>query len=224
MGKSYFIRTPWWLKKFYGSYIWEVPTKEKVIYLTFDDGPNPTVTEYVLDELRKYGAKATFFCIGRNVSDHPGIYKRILEEGHQVGNHTFDHLNGWETKTDVYLKGVSDAAKLIDSPLFRPPYGRIKSFQAKHISKALHKEDPKIIMWTVLSGDFDDELPKEDCLHNVILNAGAGSIVVFHDSEKSFSKLEYALPLVLKHFSKEGFRFEALNVKSLEKSEEKTTI
>ena len=198
--------------------------RRKIIYLTFDDGPNPGVTEFVLDELKKYNAKACFFCIGKNVAEHPEIYKRVLDEGHQVGNHTFDHLNGWETKTDVYLKGVSDAAKLIDSSLFRPPYGRIKSFQAKHISKALHKDDSKIIMWTVLSGDFDDELSKEECLHNVILNANTGSIVVFHDSEKAYSKLVYALPLVLKHFSNEGFRFESLTRKSLEKNEEKTTI
>ena len=221
MGRSYFVKTPWWLKKFYSDYIWEIPAEENVLYLTFDDGPDPEVTLFVLDQLREYNAKATFFCIGNNVVDHPETYQRVLFEGHQVGNHTYDHLNGWETKTDVYLKGVMEAAKHIDSPLFRPPYGRITSFQAKYIPKALNKEDAKIIMWTVLSGDFDLETTNEQCLHHVILNASKGSIIVFHDSQKAFPKLRFALPVVLKHFSEKGFRFESLIGKALEKREEK---
>jgi len=206
----YFIKTPWWLKKFYSSYLWNIDIKEKIIYLTFDDGPHPLATTFVLDELKQYNAKATFFCVGKNVLAYPDIYRRILDEGHKVGNHTHCHLNGWKTANDVYLKDVAEAAMHIDSKLFRPPYGRIKRFQAKNINRALKNNDAVIIMWSVLSGDFDTALSKEDCLQNVISYSGPGSIVVFHDSEKSFLKVEYALPEMLKHFIKEGYLFESL--------------
>jgi peptidoglycan-N-acetylglucosamine deacetylase len=210
MGKPYFVKTPWWLKKFYSQRLWNVNTQEKIIYLTFDDGPNPKATPFVLDQLKKYNAKATFFCIGENVITYPHIYTRIIDEGHKVGNHTHHHLNGWKTNSDIYLHDVAEAARYIDSSLFRPPYGRMGSFQAKNINKALKVPRAKIIMWTVLSGDFDTDITKEKCLQNVIVHARPGSIIVFHDSEKAFPRLEYALPGVLKFFSEKGYVFENL--------------
>ena len=208
--KKYFVRTPWWLKKIYSSYIWSIDTKEKILYLTFDDGPHPVATPFVLDELKKYNAKATFFCIGKNVVAEQEIYKRIINEGHAVGNHTQNHLNGWETKNDIYLKDINEAGTFIDSTLFRPPYGRITSFQAKHVKDALKKPFAKIIMWDVISGDFDNSLTGQQCLQNVILNAKNGSIIVFHDSQKAFSRLEFFLPAVLNFFETKGYRFEKL--------------
>jgi len=209
----YFIKTPWLVKKIWSSYIWDINTKEKTLYLSFDDGPHPVATPFVLDQLKKYNAKATFFCIGKNIVVYPDIYKRILDEGHIVGNHTHNHLNGWKTKSDVYLKDVAEAARYIDSDLFRPPYGRIRLFQAKNISKAIKNPDSKIIMWSVLSADFDSSVTNEQCLQNVILNAANGSIVVFHDSEKAFSHLQYALPGALQFFSEKGYHFKAVNEK-----------
>lgn len=210
---NYFVKTPWWLKRVYPSYIWHIPTQERAIYLTFDDGPHERATPFVLDELKKYNAKASFFCVGKNVVAHPAIYKRILDEGHITGNHTHNHLNGWKTGDKEYLKDAAEAAKVIDSSLFRPPYGKIKSFQAKNIGAAIKKEFAKIIMWDVLSGDFDTSISEEQCLHNVILNAGKGSIVVFHDSEKAFPLLQYVLPRVLKFFDEKGYQFEALSIR-----------
>lgn len=206
----YFIKTPWWLKKIYSSYIWNIDTKEKNLYLTFDDGPHPIATPFVLDQLKRYNAKATFFCIGKNVVAEPTIYRRIVDEGHAVGNHTYNHFNGWKTKDDVYLADVAEAGKFIDSILFRPPYGRITSFQAKNIKSALKKPAAKIIMWDVISGDFDDMLIGEQCLQNVILNAKEGSIIVLHDSQKAFSRLEIFLPSVLNFFEKKGYQFKKL--------------
>jgi peptidoglycan/xylan/chitin deacetylase (PgdA/CDA1 family) len=207
---KYFVKTPWWLKKIYSSYTWSIPTKEKIIYLTFDDGPHPEITPFVLKELKNYNARATFFCIGKNVLAHPGIYKQILDEGHGVGNHTQNHLNGWKTSNDAYMKDIAEAANYIDSNLFRPPYGRITSFQAKHLGDAMRGTKAKVIMWDVLSADFDARITKERCLQFVILRALPGSIVVFHDSEKAFEKLHYALPKVLHHFSENGFKFLSL--------------
>jgi peptidoglycan-N-acetylglucosamine deacetylase len=216
----YFIKTPWLLKKMYSSYIWNIQTKEKILYLTFDDGPHPAATPFVLDELNKYQAKATFFCIGKNVLSGPAIYKRILDEGHAVGNHTQHHLNGWKTKDNVYLEDVAEAAKYIDSNLFRPPYGRIRTFQAKNIHHVIKNPGAKIIMWSVLSADFDPGVSKEECLQHVILNSTKGSIIVFHDSEKAFPRLEYALPAILKFFVEKGFRFESLREKEVNQQPE----
>ena len=198
------------MRRFWSSYLWRIDTKEKEIFLTFDDGPHPVATPFVLDTLARFNAKATFFCIGKNVTTYPDIYRRILDEGHAIGNHTQNHLNGWKTKPDVYLNDVVEAAKYIDSSYFRPPYGRIRRFQAKHIKNALHRENARIVMWSVLSGDFDTSLSKENCLKNVTGNAVAGDIIVFHDSEKAFHLLEYALPMTLEYFSEKGFVFKRL--------------
>ncbi|MGB3005281.1 MAG: polysaccharide deacetylase family protein [Chitinophagaceae bacterium] len=201
---NYFIKTPWWLKKVYPNRIWSIDTNEKNIYLTFDDGPHPVVTTFVLDELAKYNAKASFFCIGKNVQSFPEIYNRIITEGHRVGNHTQNHLNGWETNNEPFLADVSEASKYIQSDLFRPPYGRIRSAQVKEL------KNYKIVMWDVLSGDFDESLSKEKCLQNVIRKTSNGSIVVFHDSEKAFQRLKYVLPLVLDFFRDSGYSFKSI--------------
>ena len=205
----YFIKTPWWLMKCFPSCIWKMPDHEKVIYLTFDDGPHAEATPFVLDTLKEYQAKATFFCIGKNVVEHPAIYQRIIAEGHAVGNHTFNHLNGWKTSDAMYMDNIAKAKQYIDSSLFRPPYGKITPFQLKLLSKANFKLTP--IMWTVLSGDFDVKRTKESCLRNVLKSTGNGSIIVFHDSEKAFDKMNYTLPKMMEYFKQKGYRFEKID-------------
>jgi peptidoglycan/xylan/chitin deacetylase (PgdA/CDA1 family) len=202
----YFVKTPGFLKKIYASCIWNMPVDQKKIYLTFDDGPHPTATPFVLDELKKYNAKATFFCIGKNVETHPQLYKRILNEGHRTGNHTQNHLNGWKASDENYFDDIKDAAKVIDSNLFRPPYGRISQFQIA----ALIKQNIKIIMWDVLSGDFDEKISAETCTSNVIKHAANGSIIVFHDSEKALEKMKVSLRETLNYFSRFGYSFEVI--------------
>jgi peptidoglycan/xylan/chitin deacetylase (PgdA/CDA1 family) len=204
----YTIRSPWWLRKIYPHLIWRMPPRPGTLYLTFDDGPHPTATPFVLDQLRRHNARATFFCIGKNVQQYPQIYRQILMEGHRVGNHTYDHLNGWKVADKKYLGNIGSAATLIDSDLFRPPYGRISWFQS-----ALLRSAPlnyKIVMWDVLSADFDQRLTAGQCVKNVIGNARPGSIIVFHDSAKAFDRLQTALPLVLEHFAGQGHRFESI--------------
>lgn len=205
----YFIKTPWLVRKLFSSYVWKMPSAGKTVYLTFDDGPHPQVTPFVLDELKKYNASATFFCIGKNVLLHPEVYRRILSEGHSAGNHTHNHVNGWKVSAEQYIHNVAEAARVIHSGLFRPPYGKITPGQAKKIKEVLGPA-ARIIMWDVLSVDFDTELSGEDCLQNVLKNYSAGSVIVFHDSEKAFPRLQYALPGVLKALSGNGFRFEKI--------------
>jgi peptidoglycan-N-acetylglucosamine deacetylase len=204
----YFVKTPWWLQQLYKSCIWQMPTQQKTIYLTFDDGPHPQATNFVLQQLQQYKALATFFCIGKNVIEQQAIYKQILLANHAVGNHTHNHLNGFKTANKVYMQNIATAKQYIDSNLFRPPYGRITIFQLKLLKASLYRLKP--IMWTVLSGDFDRGLSPEKCLQNVIKNTKSGSIVVFHDSEKAFEKLQYVLPKVLAHFTAKGYRFEKI--------------
>ena len=209
----YFVKTPWWLKKLYPRCVWDIPVKEKILYLTFDDGPHLQATSFVLDELKKYDARATFFCIGKNVKEHFDIYKQILLDGHRVGNHTYDHLNGWRTDDKIYFENIEEASKIIDSNLFRPPYGRITKFQLKAIAGDRLKL--KTIMWDVLSGDFDTALKPENCYLNVVKNANPGSIIVFHDSLKALPALQYTLPKILKYFTEKGFQFKSLTPESL---------
>ncbi|NAS32133.1 polysaccharide deacetylase family protein [Flavobacteriaceae bacterium R38] len=200
-------KTPGIIKKIFSGYTWNIRTRKKTIYLTFDDGPIPGVTEWILDTLSKYNAKATFFCIGNNVTSNPEIYQRILKEGHAVGNHTYNHLKGWNTTKEKYLQNIKEAAIHIDSKLFRPPYGRITSSQAKELRKMGYK----IIMWDVLAMDWDANIPKEKCADNVLKNSKEGSIVVFHDSLKAEHNMKYALTTTLDHFSKKGYSFESLD-------------
>jgi len=205
----YLIKTPFWLRAFYPKCTWNIPSNDKVIYLSFDDGPHPEATPFVLAELKKYHAKATFFCIGNNVLKHPNIYESILQEGHRVGNHTYDHMNGWKTTTNEYIENIKDATSLIESNLFRPPYGRITKRQIRALS-SIKNLPQQIIMWDVLSADFDLKLNGEDCARNVIKNTKPGSIIVFHDSQKAWDRMSVALPMVLAYFSQLGYRFETI--------------
>ena len=187
-----------------------MPSNEKTLYLTFDDGPHPEATPFVLKQLKEHNALGTFFCIGKNVVAHPEIYKQIMNEGHVTGNHTYNHLNGWKTSNDLYMKDIALASKEINSNLFRPPYGRITSFQAKNLKAVMQGKEVKVIMWDVLSADFDTDCTPEQCLANVILPTVPGSIIIFHDSEKAFPKLQYSLPRMLKYFTERGYSFKSL--------------
>lgn len=205
----FYLKTAtWFLRNLYPQRVWRMPGGEKKIYLTFDDGPHPIITQWVLEELKKWNAKATFFCIGKNVVENPNTYKEILFAGHSVGNHTFSHLNGFKSADVTYLNDIAAAAEYIQTSLFRPPYGRITSFQNRQLSGA--RFGLKTIMWSVLSADFDENLTGETCVNNVIHNANDGAIIVFHDSEKAAPRLMYALPNVLKYLSDKGFSFEKL--------------
>ncbi|MES2372466.1 MAG: polysaccharide deacetylase family protein [Bacteroidota bacterium] len=205
----YLVKTPWWLRALYPSLTWRIKEPGKTVYLTFDDGPHPTATDFVLDQLKQYNAKASFFCIGKNVAAHPSIYQRIIDEGHSVGNHTYNHTNGWKVKDDVYLKDIADASELIKSNLFRPPYGRIKRSQIKKLQTPDSRLQT-VVMWDVLSGDFDTDLTGEACLGYVLYHTKPGSIIVFHDSGKAWERMKFALPKVLEHFSGKGYEFKEL--------------
>lgn len=203
------VRTPFLLKQLYPNLIWDVDGRSNCIYLTFDDGPIPIVTPFVLNILKKYEAKATFFCIGDNVSKHPDIFEQLKSDGHAVGNHTFNHLKGWVTGDEQYLDNFLEADRLLKSKLFRPPYGRIKRSQIKLLRKTI--PELKIVMWSVLSADYDQKLSPEKCLDNVIKNTHAGDIVLFHDSLKARDRMEYALPRALEYWVKKGFTFGILS-------------
>jgi peptidoglycan/xylan/chitin deacetylase (PgdA/CDA1 family) len=203
----YFIKTPWIVKKLFADYVWDIAADEKEVYFTFDDGPHPTITPWVLEQLALYDAKATFFCIGNNVKQHAAIYRCILAEGHSTGNHTQHHINGWKSSTEEYLHDVAQAAELIDSSLFRPPYGKIRNAQAAKITHAMKKKDAQIIMWDVLSADFNTNFSPQQCLEHVLQHVVPGSVVVFHDSEKAFPNLQHVLPAALKSLQEDGYRF-----------------
>jgi peptidoglycan/xylan/chitin deacetylase (PgdA/CDA1 family) len=196
---------PLLVRKLFNKVTWNIQTSEKVVYLTFDDGPIPEVTPWVLDELKKYTAKATFFCIGDNVKKHPDVYASILNAGHSIGNHTMHHVNGWMTDHSTYYKDIHQASTYIHSKLFRPPYGKIRLSQMNTLSKKYN-----IIMWDVLSKDYDQSLSGEDCYSRVINNLKPGSIIVFHDSLKAEKRLRYALPKVLEYMKENGWVSEAV--------------
>lgn len=203
----YFVKKPWWLRFLYGDCVWEIEGEEKVIYLTFDDGPHPQHTYFILDQLKKYNATATFFCIGKNVSENYTEYQSIIREGHVIGNHTNSHLDGWKTEIEIYSEDVRKASEIISSPLFRPPYGHISRREIKKLAENLKL---KTVMWTVMSGDFDQHTSGEKCYQNVIKNAGKGSIIVFHDNNSASRNLRYALPKVLEYFSNRGYQFRSI--------------
>ncbi|SRX52899.1 polysaccharide deacetylase family protein [Aequorivita sp. CIP111184] len=212
---------PRFIQRLYPERIWAFSRKKDSVYLTFDDGPIPEVTPWVLDELKKHNAKATFFCIGENVKKHPEIFRRIIAEGHSVGNHTFNHLNGWQTKTTQYIENVEKAEReminnskinsqqstISNQPsLFRPPYGKITSKQAK----ILQKKGFKIVMWDIISYDYDATISEEKCLQNVLKNIKPGSVVVFHDSLKAEKNLRYVLPKVLDRIEEKGLSYKSI--------------
>ncbi len=205
--KLNWVKTHWLIKRLFSNYVWALPNQEDKVYLTFDDGPTPEITEWVLAELQAYGMKASFFCIGDNIRKYPEIFQKTIAEGHAVGNHTFNHLNGWKTATEQYIENALKGKEIIEkhiaeAPLFRPPYGKIKGAQAKILKQLGYK----IIMWDVISVDYDATVSKEDCLDNVLRNIKPGSIVVFHDSVKAFKNLEYVLPKTLAYIKEKGYR------------------
>lgn len=225
-------KTPLIAKKLFPNYVWDIASSKKELYLTFDDGPTPEVTTWTLDILKQYNIQATFFCIGSNIKKHPKIFERIILEGHSIGNHTQHHIKGWKTKTEAYLQDIVEAQQQIDNSIcafqqsfqdekksdlnnsdsltnyFRPPYGQIRPEQGKElIALGYH-----IIMWDVLSFDWEVKVSPEQCLNNVISKSKAGSIIVFHDSVKASKNMMFALPKVIEKFRNDGYEFKALNL------------
>jgi peptidoglycan/xylan/chitin deacetylase (PgdA/CDA1 family) len=204
---GFWIKTNRFVKWIFPNYVWDIPNHENKVFLTFDDGPTPEITEWTLEQLKKFDAKATFFCIGNNIAKHPEIFKKVIQEGHAIGNHTFNHLKGWKTTNGDYIKNTTNCAETIHQlstehrKLFRPPYGKIKPSQ----SRALRKMGFKIIMWDIISYDFDAETSKEKCLENVLKNVRPGSIIVFHDSVKAEQNLKHTLPKTLEFLKEKGY-------------------
>ena len=199
------VRPPQLLRSFYKDSLWRMSKTEQSIYLTFDDGPIPELTLWVLDVLKEYGVKATFFCVGDNIVKNPDIFEKILQEGHQVGNHTFNHIKGWKVTKPVYLENVAKCQELTKTNLFRPPYGRIKQNQYKLLAK-----DYKVVFWDVLTYDYDKLTSSKKCLDNSIKNTRNGSIIVFHDNIKAQKNLKFALPQYIEHFLKLNYKFATL--------------
>lgn len=190
----------------YPDVVWDKFGNGNTLYLTFDDGPTPEITEKVLDILDQYQAKATFFCLGRNVERYPDVYQSILARDHSVGNHTYSHLKGWKSKNQEYFDDIELASRLIHSKLFRPPYGKIRRSQIRYLKKKY-----KIVLWEVMSHDYEKRVSKERSLKVVLRYTRPGSILVFHDSVKAIKKLEYILPRFLEYFSEKGYKFEAIS-------------
>jgi peptidoglycan/xylan/chitin deacetylase (PgdA/CDA1 family) len=209
-----FYKTPYLVKKVFSSLIWDVETDKKEIFLTFDDGPIPVLTEFVLSELEHYGASGTFFCVGDNIRKYPEIFQKVCEQGHAIGNHTFNHLKKWNTSLDIYLENVDKCHQIIElnnpgpeiQPSFRPPHGQISPATIRKL-----KSQYKIIMWDVLTYDFDKSHTAEQSLAKSINHTRPGSIVVFHDNIKAGDKLKYMLPRYLEHFTSLGYKFNKLS-------------
>jgi peptidoglycan/xylan/chitin deacetylase (PgdA/CDA1 family) len=212
---SLWVKTNRFVKAIFPNYIWNIPNEDRKIFLTFDDGPIPELTEWTLAQLKKHNAKATFFCIGDNIQKHPEVFRKVIENGHAVGNHTFNHLKGWETSLEEYIENTKKCSETMtiskiqtpNSQLFRPPYGKIKPSQAS----ALRKSGYKIIMWDIISMDYDPTVSPEECLNNVLKNIESGSIIVFHDSIKAWKNLEYVLPKTLAFLYENGFVCEKID-------------
>lgn len=209
--KPYWIKTHRLVKKCFPGFVWDVPNNENKVYLTFDDGPTPEITEWVLDILKQHDIKATFFCIGKNIKQYPEIFRKVIEGGHAIGNHTYSHVNGWQTENERYFENTALTEEYliengISTKLFRPPYGKIKRSQAAF----LRNKGYKIIMWDVLSADFDRKITPGKCLKNVIDNTGNGSIIIFHDSVKAYPNLKYTLPKVIDYLKRKNFSFDKI--------------
>lgn len=205
MYRTLFYKFPKLIRIFFPQILYSIENDLNEVYLTFDDGPIPEVTPQILDILSYFNAKASFFCLGKNVLNNPDIFRTIIENGHTVGNHSFDHLNGWKTDNFKYFQNIEKAERLIKSDFFRPPYGKISPIQIFKLSRKY-----KIVMWDVLSGDFDINISKEKCVEYVLKNVKSGSIIVFHDSLKAKERVLYALPVVLDELQAKGFRFARL--------------
>ena len=197
------IKTPTLIQFFFPSLLWSKKRDKKILYLTFDDGPYNMLSPFILDELKKYKAKATFFYLGSKAEKYPQLIKRCKDENHKIGNHSYSHPNGWKTKNSRYYQDIEKANKLLNSNLFRPPYGRIKPSQINHLKKYY-----KIIMWDILSWDFDKKTSPEECYNNIIKNTKSGSIIVLHENEKSAKNVKEVLPKILSYFSSQGFKVE----------------
>jgi len=210
-----FLKTPRLIKHLLPGMLWEAPsTHHDCIYLTFDDGPVPEATSFVLQALKDYNAQATFFCVGENIKRYPDIFRQVQRDKHRVGNHTYHHLNGWQTPNGKYLEDVAKCHQMMekeaaytttDLPLFRPPYGRISPQQYRKL-----KHQYRLVMWDILSGDFDKNFSAELCLQKSIEHSRPGTIIIFHDSDKAFKNLTYVLPRYLAHFAAAGYQFKSL--------------
>ena len=206
------FKPPKFLRDLMPELVWEIPGRESVsdsgdVFLTFDDGPTPGVTEWILDELAKWDAKATFFCLGRNAESHPELVRRILTEGHRVGNHTYSHMKGWGTDVEHYVEDVDRAAESINSALFRPPYGHITPIQARALGGRY-----SILMWNIISRDYNRRISPRTCLDNVIRHVRPGDIVVFHDSKKASRNMRYALHGTLEYLHSKGMKSKAIGL------------
>ncbi|MFP9099889.1 polysaccharide deacetylase family protein [Flavobacterium sp. RHBU_24] len=212
--KFYWVKTSWLIKKLFSGFIWSLPKEAPTVYLTFDDGPIPQVTPLVLDILKRHDIKATFFCIGDNIDKHPETFKQVLAAGHAVGNHTYNHLDGWRVDDNIYMANTELCQKAIKkykpegTKIFRPPYGKLSPVKAR----GLKQKGYTVIMWDVLSADFDQGISPEKCLKNVVKNARNGSIIIFHDSLKAQKNMQYALPRAIEYLKRERFRFALLPV------------
>jgi peptidoglycan/xylan/chitin deacetylase (PgdA/CDA1 family) len=206
----YFHKIPTWVQALFKRYLWQMPqaSAELAVYLTFDDGPHPRITPWVLSQLAEFKAKATFFCIGKNVRLYPEVFQQIIGAGHSVGNHTQNHLKGRMCKNEVYLKDILDAGKVIDSKLFRPPYGSLKLSQAKMVEHLGYK----IVLWSIIPGDWEQALDAQKCLENVLFNLKPGDIVVLHDSEKAEQNMTYVLPRLLAFCKDKGWAVKSIEM------------
>ncbi len=203
----YLVKTPRLVQHLFPNFVWNFPdTGSPEIYFTFDDGPHPDVTPWVLESLNSYNAEATFFSLGQNIAANPELFSAIRNAGHTAGNHSYSHPNGWETDYIEYFHDVRKGARIAGSDLFRPPFGKLLPGQARFLQRHY-----KIIMWDVLSGDFDETITPQQCYRNVVKYAAPGSIVVFHDTPRALKNLKYALPKLLDYFAQKNFTFKSVS-------------
>ena len=218
----YFVRTPYIIKKLFPKIIWDLPNDNNIIYLTFDDGPHPEITPWILEQLKNYNAKATFFCLGKNAEKYPELVKLILQNGHRIGNHGYAHLNGWQTNNAEYIEDVLKSEQILKKIindnnyklLFRPAYGRIKKSQITLLKSHFSSERKEFLLlnWSLMPGDFDQNSTSEKCYKNLVNNIKAGDIVVLHDNEKSWKHLQYCLPKWLDVIYNKGLKSEVLSL------------